>query len=166
MSSVVYFIQVKPSGPIKIGYTTSNVFIRTQALQFASPYELEWIGFFYGGKADEAAAHKLLAASRCRNEWFFPTFEVLNFIRDKCPSFNAIAARDFLLRERERAVVARYVRNKGGGTFGRAWEIAAAAKTDVCTIQKWLSREHMISDEIVARAHDAARAAILSEIAE
>ena len=40
----IYFLQVKPYGPVKIGWTSGSVYYRMKALQAASPYELKWIG--------------------------------------------------------------------------------------------------------------------------
>jgi hypothetical protein len=88
LRGVVYFLQVAPAGPIKIGFTSGPVHNRIRALQQSSPHELKWLGFFAGTPKDEQAAHKLLAASQCRCEWFHPTFEVLSFVSEKCASFN------------------------------------------------------------------------------
>ena len=93
LRGVVYFLQVMPAGPIKIGFTSGPVNTRVRSLQQSSPHELKWLGFFAGTPKDEQAAHKLLAASQCRGEWFHPTFEVLSFVFGKCASFNE---RDYL----------------------------------------------------------------------
>lgn len=88
LRGVVYFLQVMPAGPIKIGFTSGPVHNRIRALQQSSPHELKWLGFFSGKPEDERAAHKYLADSRCRCEWFYPTLEVLSFVSEKCASFN------------------------------------------------------------------------------
>lgn len=85
---VVYFVQVAPAGPIKIGFTSGLVHNRVRSLQQTSPHELKWIGFFAGTPEDERAAHKHLTASRCRGEWFHPTLEVLSFVTEKCAASN------------------------------------------------------------------------------
>lgn len=103
--SVVYFLQVEPNGPVKIGTTIGNVHLRMQTLQQASPYLLRWMGYFPGGRAEEKAAHLLLRGSRLRNEWFYPTAEVMAFIAEKSPNFCPRAARDELFFEAERQIV-------------------------------------------------------------
>lgn len=148
--SVVYFIQVKPNGPIKIGFTTGNVFLRVQTLQQSSPYELEWIGCFPGGRPEEAAAHSLLGGSRCRNEWFYPTAEVRAFIAEKCPDFDPIAKRDEIFHEEKRVLVKSYTRR--GDPYGRCVEVAAAVRVDVYHFNKWLMRERMLDAAVIDRA--------------
>lgn len=87
MSGHVYFIQVGTDGPIKIGFTKNNIKARVRAMQTVSPHILHWIGCFVGSRDDERNAHRLLQNSSLRGEWFYPTVEVLAFVRDRSPDF-------------------------------------------------------------------------------
>lgn len=83
----IYFLQVGADGPIKIGFTTSDVKRRVRAHQTGSPYILRWVGVCVGTRSDERDAHLLLQNSSLRGEWFYPTEEVLAFVRQRSPEF-------------------------------------------------------------------------------
>src|ERR1700761_1608274 len=87
MTGFIYFLQVGMDGPIKIGFTNSNVRQRARTLQAISPHVLRWIGVFPGTKTDERNAHLLLKNCSVRGEWFYPTVEVMAFIPQKSPDF-------------------------------------------------------------------------------
>lgn len=78
----VYFLQVIPCGPVKIGWTTGLVSYRMRCLQQASPYELKWLGARPGPRTAETAAHHALRIHRLRGEWFHPTPEVMAFVTE------------------------------------------------------------------------------------
>lgn len=90
MTGQIYFLQVGIDGPIKIGFTISPIKQRVRALQTISPHVLRWIGVFSGTRADERNSHRLLQNSSLRGEWFYPTVEVLAFIREKSPDFEPL----------------------------------------------------------------------------
>lgn len=152
--SVVYFLQVETSGPVKIGCTTGDVYTRVRALQQASPYVLRWIGFFVGTRADERAAHNQLAAHRLRNEWFHPHPDVIAFVRVKCPEFSAKEASDQLLCEPERrivfAAIPRYARSNERSGVVEA--IAGAAGIRPYDLYAWISRNRLPDPEVARRA--------------
>lgn len=80
----VYFLQVAPAGPIKIGFTSKCVQTRIRAVRQSSPHEIELLGSFVGTPEDERAIQKHLAGSQLRGEWFHPTEDILSFISDRC----------------------------------------------------------------------------------
>lgn len=77
--SVVYFIQVNQSGPIKIGYSTS-VSSRLESLRISSPYDLNLLGTIKGGKSAEQKLHKRFKHLHIRGEWFAPEKELIDYI--------------------------------------------------------------------------------------
>lgn len=82
-AGTVYALQRGHSGgPIKIGFTSDNVFARTRSLQTAAAELLVPIGWAEGTQQDERALHHLLDDFRMSGEWFFPTKKVLAVARD------------------------------------------------------------------------------------
>lgn len=71
----VYFVQCA-SGPIKIG-SAINVNRRLVELQTGCPYELFLLAVTSGGEQREYEYHRQFAAALIRNEWFWPTPELL-----------------------------------------------------------------------------------------
>ncbi len=67
--TLVYFIQVETSGPLKIGFSEA-VFERLAHLQVGNPKELTVYGVIPGSVATETLLHRLLAEHRIRGEWF------------------------------------------------------------------------------------------------
>lgn len=97
MHGIVYFFRwAAPGGPIKIGFTKTSVRRRIQVLKQSSPYDIEWLGYFYGTYLDERKAHRHLHRHRLRGEWFTPAQEVLDFIEEKCPGFDPATAEDIV----------------------------------------------------------------------
>lgn len=91
--SCVYFIQVDPDGPIKIGIADS-VISRLGNLQSACPYDLRVRTFWRGPRLVERFLHRELAAHRIRGEWFRPepfVLDVLSFV-DQLPVLERCAA--------------------------------------------------------------------------
>lgn len=81
----VYFIRAKgdPSSPIKIGWTT-NIIGRLEALQTGFPHELEVVGSTPGDIQREKDLHKRFSGLRLRGEWFSPSADLLEYIREEC----------------------------------------------------------------------------------
>lgn len=84
----LYFLQVEPFGPVKIGWTGGEVHLRVKQLQQASPHVLRWIGAVERDRKAETEAHRVLASDRLRNEWFNPTPAVMAFITRTIGSFD------------------------------------------------------------------------------
>lgn len=94
----IYILQVGTDGPIKIGFTKSDVKCRIRAIQVGSPHILRWIGVYAGTRADELNAHRLLRNSSLRGEWFYPTQEVLAFVRQQAPGFEPLIVENILFK--------------------------------------------------------------------
>jgi hypothetical protein len=76
---VIYFIQVLPNGPIKIGYTAASTAIgRFNQLQQASPYKLALSGLLHGYEKEERKLHRLFSKYKLRGEWFESAPELVN----------------------------------------------------------------------------------------
>jgi hypothetical protein len=75
----VYFIQVVPDGPIKIG-CAHDVIARLIDLQIGNHCELRLLTTMWGGSNQEAALHRRFAEHSRRGEWFHPAPELLAFI--------------------------------------------------------------------------------------
>ena len=65
---MIYFIQNKTTGDIKIGYS-KNPKKRLTGLQTATPHDLTILGVVQGGLDDEAAFHQRFAGSALKGEW-------------------------------------------------------------------------------------------------
>jgi Meiotically Up-regulated Gene 113 (MUG113) protein len=76
---MVYFIQVKNGGPIKVGHAT-NPEKRFQAVQGCNHEELELITVVTGGCSLEHKIHQDLKKYNLRGEWFHPTKEVIDYM--------------------------------------------------------------------------------------
>lgn len=165
MTSCVYFLQLQPFGPVKIGYTTAHPAMRVKALQQTSPHILKWIGFFMGGRKDEVAAHQRLVASKLRAEWFHPTREVLDFIEEKSPDFCEKKFRDIVFMEAERALVKSVIPRWRNSTLVPRDRIVAASGYDHWLLNKWLNCDHL-PDPVKARKAADCAAQILAEAAQ
>jgi hypothetical protein len=78
----VYFIQRGTDGPIKIGAST-NVVRRLGELQIAAPETMRLIGVaILGGYGLESRLHRFHAADLLGGEWFTPTADVWETVRD------------------------------------------------------------------------------------
>lgn len=83
---LVYFIQSVNGGPIKIGKTSEErLFIRLTSIQIGNPEELIIIGITYN--FSEKDLHEKFVKERIRGEWFSPSGELLNLIKNNCSSY-------------------------------------------------------------------------------
>lgn len=155
MNGTVYFLQVQPDGPVKIGFTSQHVNIRVCSLQASSPYVLKWIGYFVGTHADEQAAHTRLAKHRIRAEWFRPEPEVLAFVREKCPVFDEAEYLRNIFCEEDRSLVRRLDRD------GRQ-DVASHIGVPFFRIIEWLSGARVLECEKAVKAGAFARAYLAS----
>jgi len=79
---MIYFIQAGKNGPIKIGYTETNVHERLKQLQTACPYELKLLWCIEGSQQEESNIHDRFGYEKVRGEWFHPSRLLLNFIEE------------------------------------------------------------------------------------
>jgi hypothetical protein len=77
--AVVYFMQVAPDGPIKIGWT-KVLSQRLSQVQTTSPHEIRLLATTPGDDSLEGRLHKRFAHLHLRGEWFSPAPELLAFI--------------------------------------------------------------------------------------
>lgn len=77
---MVYFIQ-SSEGSIKIGYS-QNIQKRLKSLQTNHSSSLQLLGIIKGDKQKEKEIHNLFKNSRIKGEWFFPSYQVLKFIKE------------------------------------------------------------------------------------
>ena len=76
----VYFVQEAELRRVKIGFTMSHPASRLKALANASSQELFFIGFEVGSEQREAVLHRKFAHLHCRNEWFEPGTDLLQYV--------------------------------------------------------------------------------------
>jgi hypothetical protein len=79
----IYFIQISPNGPIKIGLS-NDVEKRRRNLTCAIPYDLNILGYIGGNQSLEKKLHKKFKTHYIRGEWFKPHSEILAYIRGEC----------------------------------------------------------------------------------
>lgn len=80
MSSVVYFLQSRPSGPIKIG-TTTDLGRRMATLRAGLPITSELLCTLTGSRELESHFHETFKEHRLEGEWFEPVPELLDLIQ-------------------------------------------------------------------------------------
>ena len=73
---MIYFIQILPDGPIKIGFTKGRPELRLVALATASPYKMALMGVIEGDEKAEKQLHSRFFAHRMKGEWFRPVPEI------------------------------------------------------------------------------------------
>lgn len=76
---MIYFIQSRDAGPIKIGYTT-DIKRRLSALQLAHPEKIKVLACTDGTRETEAELHKKFSSARIRGEWFKCTDDLIRHI--------------------------------------------------------------------------------------
>lgn len=79
---MIYFIQVEPSGSIKIGTTNVDAYLRMRALRAAITGELSLLGTISGSYREEKLLHEKFKDLRLWGEWFRPASELLGYIKD------------------------------------------------------------------------------------
>ena len=86
---MIYFIQGKESGNIKIGYSIQPD-KRINNLQTAHYEKLEVIGLLHGSMEDESNIHKMFKEYHLRGEWYSPGGKLLEFIRNNSHKKNIV----------------------------------------------------------------------------
>lgn len=78
--SVVYFVQMGETGPIKIGTTRGTVQRRVAGLQCSCAETLILRGLVRGGRQVEKDLHDRFSREHVRGEWFRPSEDLVRFI--------------------------------------------------------------------------------------
>ena len=76
---MVYVIQQKNNGPIKIGESISLV-SRMTVLKQGNPYSFNFLAAVDGNTDLESALHQRFNRYKIRGEWFHPCREILDYI--------------------------------------------------------------------------------------
>ena len=84
---MIYFIRGKESGNIKIGFSTSPK-KRKSTLHSAHYEELEFMGIMRGSLDDEAEIKERFSKSNIRGEWYRPSSEVMDFVKENASKPN------------------------------------------------------------------------------
>ena len=77
---MIYFIQGERTRLIKIGYTT-NVKKRIKGLITQNSEKLIFLKAVSGDLKTEQLIHQKFKSFNCHNEWFYPMFTLVNFIK-------------------------------------------------------------------------------------
>lgn len=95
---VIYFIEIKPYGLIKIGFTSRSPERRMVKSSAASllgeksaryaPYSIMGKGFIKGTRVTERCIHSQFSKSRYTGEWFLPDDDLVNFIEENSEKFD------------------------------------------------------------------------------
>lgn len=88
---MIYFLQVRGGGPIKIG-AAIDVAARVKKLQCACPYDLELLGCIKGSRRQEKRLHRKFSFLRLRGEWFSPGPTLLRYITKKAVNLEQLPA--------------------------------------------------------------------------
>jgi len=69
---VIYFIGSGKSGPVKVGYSKSEMGVqeRLKSLQTGNPEQLSLLGVIEGSRQGEGNIHRALGKNRIQGEWF------------------------------------------------------------------------------------------------
>lgn len=76
----VYFIQIVPDGPIKIGIA-SNVNHRLSGISTSIPYEIKLLHTCGGGQKLEQKLHTRFSKHHIKGEWYNPDPEITRYIK-------------------------------------------------------------------------------------
>lgn len=79
---MIYFLQCGEDGPIKIGCTEGSIVTRLRQLQGTSPHILIVRGVHNGDRQVEKDLHDRFRASWVRAEWFHPSEDLMEYIRN------------------------------------------------------------------------------------
>lgn len=81
---MIYFVEAEGVRLIKIGYTHEDGFdARLATLQVWVPIRLNLIGTMPGTEIEERKLHARFGEVRSHGEWFWPSRELLDFIREQ-----------------------------------------------------------------------------------
>lgn len=89
---MIYFIQLGDNGRIRIGYSKDPT-KRLKTLQTGVPDALNLLGVLNGDKAREEAIHQRFSDLRAHGEWFEPSVELVDFIRQNTRTLEVMLPR-------------------------------------------------------------------------
>ncbi len=119
---VVYFIQVGDDGPIKIGMTFRCIHKRIKALKTGTPGSLRLVLLLSGERDLERTMHNRFDQWRIEREWFSPSANLIEFIKEERRVVEVEKARveaDESMSLRSRAIVER-IRRRHSRSMQRA----------------------------------------------
>ncbi len=151
----LYFLQVAPFGPVKIGWTSGCVTTRMRALQQASPYEIKWLGIAELPRSAEKDAHRVLSAYHLRGEWFHPTPGVMAFVERVSAAFDLQSYIEFYFRPSLQSRLRKLTNHR---PEERDF-ICEAAKISSHDVFHWLNRTRLLPQEQLDALEEAAMAA-------
>lgn len=106
MPEVVYFMRA--GNFVKIGKSTYHPRARMAQLQTGCPYQIELMGFIFGGTAREARLHSQFQHLRACGEWFCAERELLICIEALLDSHREWVASDIKAMRREQEMMQQY----------------------------------------------------------
>ncbi len=78
---MIYFIRIKHSSYVKIGYTvSSDVSDSYKALQCQLPFDLELLGTLEGNQEIERRVHQTFEKKRIKGKWYNIEYDLKDFI--------------------------------------------------------------------------------------
>jgi len=90
---MIYFIQIEPGGPIKVGYTCERTAKdRLNNLQASCPWKLVLRGVIEGDLTEEQRILSHLLAHRMRGEWFAPHPFVVDMVNQLLGDASCVVA--------------------------------------------------------------------------
>jgi len=90
--SMIYFIQNKDSGHIKIGYTKRNAVDRMRAIGISTHSQLILLGTCEGSIMDERRLHSKFKSDHIKSEWFKGSSELMKYIASLPKDWTPIVA--------------------------------------------------------------------------
>lgn len=122
----VYFIRQGETGPIKIGWTGKDIWLRRASLQGGNPETLVVLGVVEGvERSAEAEWHLRFRDLHFRAEWFLPARRLLSAIRDEAQAVE---------RKNSRPYTPRSLREKATGFYHSA---------GVEVLSTWMARHEL-----------------------
>ncbi len=115
---MIYFVRIKHSNYVKIGYTVSNdVSGSYKALQCQLPFDLELIGTLEGNQEIERRIHQTFEKHRIRGKWYNIEYDLKDFIdvtRIKIQEGEIETSVKGSLEGRERELICMHLENNKG----------------------------------------------------
>lgn len=84
---MIYFVQVAPDGPVKIGFTSGDPMERFYTIQSGNHTKLDLIGVCDGGKIEEGALHARFRDDHIRGEWFQFSDSLKKYLNERFADF-------------------------------------------------------------------------------
>jgi len=84
---MIYYIQAKDGGPIKIGYTRYSAESRLAAFQIGCPVKLIILATHSGSSKREKEIHGIFDLYRTHGEWFWYSSKLADYIEQNATHF-------------------------------------------------------------------------------